>query len=235
MVLVVVPRAAVNTATSPTFKVEQFELLEEVHVNVTDGPGCAVTFAPVVVVLLPAVAVTVVSALVVNWTRAWPLTSVRAVALLKVPRSAENVTETPERARPPMPVTTAMTSTVPPLAETVDGFVLIVMASTAAAPTVICTTLADVDVVVPVLVEGVVEPPPPAPPDCARTSATPEASPAKNVVVASPLRVSTSIGSRRPRFVVKRTVVPFCTGVPADSITYALTSVEPPNGNVSVV
>ncbi len=131
------------------------------QVNVTDGPGCAVTFAPAVVVLPPAVAVTVVSALVVSCTRAWPLASVTAVVLLNVPRSAENVTGTPDTARPPVPMTDAVTSTVPPFADTIDGFAEIVMVSTAAAPIVICTTLADVLVVavVPVPVDGAVEPP----------------------------------------------------------------------------
>jgi hypothetical protein len=79
-----------------------------------------------------------------------------------------------------------------------------------------------------VVVGGVVAP---APPEVARTSATPESSPAKNVVTAVPFRVCASTGSTRPKVVVKRTTVPFCTGVPPDSITVADTSVLPPTGS----
>ena len=86
-----------------------------------------------------------------------------------------------------------------------------------------------VTVVVPVPVEAL-----PLPPDVAFTSAAPDTSPAKKVVVATPLRVCASTGSTRPRLVVKRTVVPFCTGVPPGSITWAESSVEPPVGSVRV-
>ena len=40
-----------------------------------------------------------------------------------------------------------------------------------------------------------------------------------------PFLVCASTGSTRPRVVVNRTTVPFCTGVPPDSATNALTSV----------
>ena len=73
--------------------------------------------------------------------------------------------------------------------------------------------------------------PPPVLPDVARISATPETSPAWNIVTAMPFLVWASTGSTRPRLVLKRTEVPFCTGVPLDSATNALTAVEPPAGS----
>ena len=74
----------------------------------------------------------------------------------------------------------------------------------------------------------------PLPPDTAFTSAAPDTSPAKNVVVAMPLRVCVSTGSTRPRLVVNRTVVPFWTGVPPCSRTMAESSADPPVGSVRV-
>ena len=125
-------------------------------------------------------------------------------------------------------MTVAITLTVAPLpVETLDGFARTVTVSTAALPTEIITTLLFVVVVVvvggvvPLL--GVVVELPPAPPDVALTSATPESFPAKNIVVATPFRVCASTGSRRPSVVVNRTTVPFCTGVPLCSITVAET------------
>ena len=59
----------------------------------------------------------------------------------------------------------------------------------------------------------------------------PELFSAKNVVSARPLRVCASIGSTRPSVALNRTVVPFCTGVPACSMTNAVTSVFPPLGS----
>jgi hypothetical protein len=96
---------------------------------------------------------------------------------------------------------------------------------------------------VAVVVGGVVVPPvvvppvvvvPPAPPDAARTSAMPDSSPAKNVAVATPFFVCASTGSTLPRDVLNRTVVPFCTGVPDDSMTCASIVVLPPVGNMRV-
>ena len=74
---------------------------------------------------------------------------------------------------------------------------------------------------------------PPAGPDVARTSASPDTSPARNIAVATPFRVCTSTGSMRPSVVVKRTCVPFWTGVPPGSNTVALTCVLPPVGSTS--
>src|SRR5437667_16040 len=50
-------------------------------------------------------------------------------------------------------------------------------------------------------------------PESARIVATPDALPV-NVAVAIPLRVSVDEGDTSPISVMKRTVVPFCTGVP---------------------
>jgi hypothetical protein len=137
MLLVLAALLAVNTATSPTFSAAQFALALDVQVSVTAGPGCAVTVAAAVDTLLPADAVTDVSTLVVSWTLASPFASVTPVVLLNVPRLAENVTATPDTGRPPVANTEAITSTVPPLADTTDGLVRTVTESTAAAPMVI--------------------------------------------------------------------------------------------------
>src|SRR5688572_3660272 len=180
------------------------------HVKLTAGPGTPVTFA--VAVLVPAATLISVSPFVVNVTRASPWASVAAVVALSVPREAEKLTGMFASSRPPVPTTVAITLTVAPaLFETVDGFARTVTVSTAALPTEISTTLLLVAVVVGVVVPlpgvlgvlGVVVVLPPAPPDVARTSATPESLPAKNVVVATPFRVCASTGSRRPSVVVK--------------------------------
>ncbi len=58
-------------------------------------------------------------------------------------------------------------------------------------------------------------------------SAVPDRPSAMNLTVTLPFRVRASEGSMRPSVVVKETTVPFCTAVPADSITVAMMSVEP--------
>jgi hypothetical protein len=57
--------------------------------------------------------------------------------------------------------------------------------------------------------------------------ATPELVPALNVATATPLLVCASVGVTVPSVVVKRTVVPFCTGVPLDSVTKAVNPTVP--------
>ena len=51
--------------------------------------------------------------------------------------------------------------------------------------------------------------------------------PERNFTVALPLFVLASFGSIVPSVVVKLTTVPFCTGVPADSMTVAVMSIDP--------
>jgi hypothetical protein len=63
-------------------------------------------------------------------------------------------------------------------------------------------------------------------------TATPELSPALKVATAIPLLVCASAGVTVPRVVVKRTVVPFCTGVPLDSMTKAVNPTVPFVGTV---
>ena len=65
------------------------------------------------------------------------------------------------------------------------------------------------------------------PPENARTSAVPDRVPARSFTVALPLFVRASFGSMVPSVVVKLTTVPFCTGVPADSMTVAVMSTDP--------
>jgi hypothetical protein len=121
---------------------------------------------------------------------------------------------------------------VPPDEETVAGDAVTATLEAAAAPIVICTTL--VVVVVAVVPVPVVVEVPLAAPDVARTSATPDVFRTRNVVTASPLRVCASTGLTVPSDVEKRTVVPFCTGVPLCSATNAVTSVLPPRGSCLV-
>ena len=54
----------------------------------------------------------------------------------------------------------------------------------------------------------------------------PDFVPARSFTVALPLLVRASSGSIVPSVVVNVTTVPFCTGVPADSMTVATISVE---------
>jgi hypothetical protein len=129
-----VARLAVNVTVSPTVTEAQLFVEPTAHVNVTDGPGCAVTVAAVDV-FDPAVAVMLVSLLVVSETLASPAASVTADPLLSVPRVAENTTGTFGRVRPLVPRTVATTCTVPPFWDTVAGFARTVTVSTAAAPT----------------------------------------------------------------------------------------------------
>src|SRR4051812_34414512 len=120
----------------------------------------------------------------------------------------------PGSAPPFVSRTVAVTVDVPPLGLTLAGFALTVTLVAAAAPIVIFTLL--VAVVVPPVPP---DDPPVAPPDTAVTVATPEPPPALNVATARPLVVCTSAGDTVPIVDVKRTVVPFCTGVPLDSVT----------------
>ena len=60
-----------------------------------------------------------------------------------------------------------------------------------------------------------------APPEIALISAVPDCPFPTNWTVATPLMVRASDGESAPRFVVKLTVVPFCTGVPDASSTVA--------------
>ena len=66
-----------------------------------------------------------------------------------------------------------------------------------------------------------------APPDAALMSAWPDWPLAENLAVATPLSVRTCNGLIAPSVVVKVTVVPFWTGVPACSSTVALISAVP--------
>jgi type II secretory pathway pseudopilin PulG len=73
--------------------------------------------------------------------------------------------------------------------------------------------------------------PEPDPPENAWICAMPLTLPAWKRTLADPLCVRASYGSKLPRLVLKVTSVPFCTGVPDDSITVAVTSVEPFTGS----
>jgi hypothetical protein len=185
-----------------------------------------------VLVLAPAEAVTDAVRVVVRVVRACPLASVIAVGLLSCPSDEANVTRIPDKLRPAADTTVASKSTVPPAAGTEPGFAARRTVSTAAAPTVIRTLLLPVVVVppFPLPLPVPVPVPDPMPPDVAVTSARPDESPATNVETAYPFLVCASGGSIRPRFVVKRTVVPFWTAVPLSSTTKAVTSVVPPVG-----
>ena len=62
--------------------------------------------------------------------------------------------------------------------------------------------------------------------------AVPDCAPARNLTVALPLWVLASTGSNVPRLLEKMTTVPFCTVVPAGSMTYAVISAEPFTGTM---
>ena len=78
---------------------------------------------------------------------------------LNVPSVVVKVTGTPDSARPVTLSTLATNSTVPPRGGTKAGLARSVTLSTAAAPMVICTTLVDVVVVVPLPVPVLAVPP----------------------------------------------------------------------------
>jgi len=130
-------------------------------------------------------AVTLASRFVVSSTLASPLASVFATVADKVPASDEKFTGILRSLLPLMSRTDAIRVTVPPPTGTCVGEAFNTTVSDAAAPTVIFTELlpAAVGVVPPVPppVDGV---PAPIEPEDAVTSATPETSPATNVVTA---------------------------------------------------
>jgi hypothetical protein len=107
-----------------------------------------------------------------------------AVELESVPSDDANVTRRPCKLRPFAAVTVARRSTVPPFEGTEPGFAARRTVSTAAAPTVMRTVLLFVVVVVALSPLPDVVVVPPAAPEVAVMSATPEESPAKNVAVA---------------------------------------------------
>jgi hypothetical protein len=181
-----------------------------------------------VAVFEPAAAVTVAVRFVVNCTRASPVLSVFATLAESVPAVVLNVTGIPTRRLPFVSSTVAINATVPPLGGTVDGDAVSARLFAAAAPIVMSSWLLDpvVGVVPPVVVLL-----PPAAPDVARIVAVPDTSPALKVAVTTPFLVCASTGVTLPSVVVKCTVVPFCTGVPADSSTVAVISVVPPVGS----
>jgi len=161
------------------------------------------------------------------------LSSVVALAADSVPAVVLNVINAPRTRFPTASVASAVIVDVPPEGGSVAGAADTVRAVAAAAPIVIETVFDVLDDEAEGVGDGEgdgVEPAP-MPPDDARTAAVPEALSAKNVAVAMPLRVCVCAGSTRPSDVVNVTVVPFCTGVPADSRTIAVNVVLPPVGN----
>ena len=69
-----------------------------------------------------------------------------------------------------------------------------------------------------------------AEPDVAPIFAVPDVPLPANVTRARPFSVRASRGSITPTVDVKYTIVPFCTGVPADSVTVAVISALPVTG-----
>ncbi len=74
-----------------------------------------------------------------------------------------------------------------------------------------------------------------APPEIAVTRAVPERPSEMRRTETRPLFVRASDGSMRPSVVVKVTTVPFCTGVPACSITVPTISTEPLSGTADAL
>src|SRR5262245_55558476 len=66
-------------------------------------------------------------------------------------------------------------------------------------------------------------------------TAVPDCWPARKTTVALPASVRASAGSTEPNEAVKVTTVPFWTGVPADSVTDAMTVAVPFTGTVVVL
>ena len=139
-------------------------------------------FTVTVAVFEPAAAVTVAVWFVVNCTVALPLASVLADEDDSEPAVLLNVTGTPTRRLPFASSADAIIDTVPPAGGTVDGDALTRTEFVFAAPIVMSTTLLDVGMVaVPPLVPPVVPELgadaalPPADPEIARISATPDA------------------------------------------------------------
>ena len=111
-----------------------------VAVSVTVGVGTGLSaWMATVPVFVPAAAVTVALASVVSRVLASPLPSVVSRECERVPAVVLKDTGTPGRGREPVPLTVAMTSTVPPVAGTDPALERTMTASTAAAPTAICT------------------------------------------------------------------------------------------------
>jgi hypothetical protein len=161
---------------------------------------------------LPVDAVTVASRFVERVTRASPSADVVAIALDKLPASVPNTTGIPARTFPLPSVTVALI--VQDRLPLLSRVALTTIREAAAAPTRIRTPGFCVSA-------GL------APPDTARTSASPDCPFATSRVVAMPLTVDADRGSRVPRVVENVTDVPLWTGVPDCSSTVAMISVDP--------
>jgi type II secretory pathway pseudopilin PulG len=172
-----------------------------------------VTLAVCAVVLPPIVAVTSELVLVVSSVRASPLSLVSTVLCDNWPAVVEKPTGTPRSGLPPLSITWAMTPVVPPVLGTKAVSARMDTAPTAAAPTRISMS-SDL-----------------LPPEKAPILAAPDWAPAMKRTVTWPFCVRASRGSMVPSDEVKVTTVPFCTAVPADSITTAVISVLPATGS----
>ena len=135
-----------------------------------------------------------------------------ATPALNVPLSVVKATATPTSTLPFVSRTVALIVDEPPLIERFVGLAAIETLPTAAAPTLIFTRSTSLTV---------------APPETAPIDASPDWPPAWKRTVAVPAFVLASRGSIDPRVVVNVTSVPFCTGVPACSITVAMMSAVP--------
>jgi hypothetical protein len=148
-----------------------------------------------------------------------PLLSVVAVVALKLPVDDTNWTLTPGSGLLALSNTIADTVTVPPLCDTLDGDALTEIVPAAAAP---MRTSTPPELALPDPVR--------AGPEKACMNPVPDMLPARNVTVAIPLTVGASTGSVRPIDGWNVTIVPLCTGVPADSVTTARTVAWPFSG-----
>jgi type II secretory pathway pseudopilin PulG len=142
----------------------------------------------------------------VKMLRAMPAESVTASNTPRLPPVVVKATGTPTRRLPTRSTTVAPMVEVPPVAGSSAGVAVTVMVSAPPAP--------------------ITNASPPsqtfwAPPENARTVATPNSAPACSVTTACPLLILPSCGSRRPRSVVNVTNVPLWTEVPLSSTTLA--------------
>ena len=156
-----------------------------------------------VLVLLPALAVTLASTVVDRVVVAKPLSLVSPDAAPTIPAVVVNATGTPKRGLKSLSTTRAVSVTVPPPAATLGAEVVNDTSSTAAAP---IRTLSGSAL---------------APPEKAVILAVPDLPSAVSLTVTRPLFVRASKGSILPNDVVKVTSVPLCTGVPADVVVVA--------------
>ena len=165
----------------------------------------------------PAVAVTTAVSLVDRVTRTTPWASVVPLDGVRPPAVAERLIAMALTGRPDESTAVALIVVDPPPNGRVAGSAVTLTSATAATPTAMLRLLLDR-----------------TSPELAVTTAVPEAAPASNVTLATPSKVSATVGSTDPNVVANVTTVP-SSGTPPASENRAVMVAVPLNGRAVAV